>query len=340
MKKLISRLGYLLFLLVILLAAGEIFVRARGEKPWKKSEIEVVVSGGDGLFEKDEKLGYRPKIGHFEVEMKGSPVRFSLTIDRQHHRITTFADTLLADLPETWILGCSFTYGWGVNDAETYPFLLQKTFPEEKFVNFGVAGYGTYQSLIQLKTALLSDKNPVRVVLAYGSFHDQRNVIARYWEKAIAPYKMLEGMKYPYVRLAHSDSLLAGQEEITYTPWPLMQVSALSHTLENAWNRREEDQLQAKKVSELLIREIQEICEKEGIQFVLGGIYRNESTTAMLNKFAEEGVLTIDFSEDLDQEALRIHPGDGHPNAKAHAAYARKLEAFFLENPAATGSCK
>ena len=79
-------------------------------------------------------------------------------------------------LPEIWILGCSFTHGYGVNDMETYPAQLQELMPGYRVRNFGMDGYGTFQNWMTLRHELAKGQKPALVVLAYGAFHDQRNV--------------------------------------------------------------------------------------------------------------------------------------------------------------------
>src|SRR5262249_10125369 len=69
------------------------------------------------------------------------------------------------------VFGCSFTYGWLVNDAETYPYLLQAALPEYRIVNFAVPGYGNVQSLLQFKRALATHANkPALALFTYGFF--------------------------------------------------------------------------------------------------------------------------------------------------------------------------
>lgn len=50
--------------------------------------------------------------------------------------------------PEIGIFGDSITYGWSVNDEETYRRLLQTGFADYEIVNFGADSYGTLRSLI------------------------------------------------------------------------------------------------------------------------------------------------------------------------------------------------
>ncbi len=79
---------------------------------------------------------------------------------------------------EIWIFGDSVTYGWSVNDEETFPWLLQEKFPDYEVVNFGVQGYSTLNSLIQLREALQNGKKPKLVILSYASWVSRKTTIS------------------------------------------------------------------------------------------------------------------------------------------------------------------
>ena len=103
---------------------------------------------------------------------------FTLTIDRDGRRVT-HPDEGSASVrkPEIWVFGCSFTFSWGVDDAETYLAVLQRAMPDFEIVNFGVGGYGTLQSLMQLEREIRAGRRAALTVLAYADFHDKRNVL-------------------------------------------------------------------------------------------------------------------------------------------------------------------
>ena len=55
------------------------------------------------------------------------------------------------------VLGDSFAMGWGVNDKETFSYLLEKKI-NRPIYNLGVSGYGTIRELIRLQESVLLDK--------------------------------------------------------------------------------------------------------------------------------------------------------------------------------------
>ena len=103
------------------------------------------------LQEPDEVLGWRNKAGSVvwpgRGEDGGKDIRMTFWADGL--RATAPAPEL--DRPHVVVIGCSYTQGWAVTDEETYPWRLQAEFPSHAFLNYGTAGYGTYQSLLALE---------------------------------------------------------------------------------------------------------------------------------------------------------------------------------------------
>ncbi|MDB2407452.1 hypothetical protein N9W17_02845 [Jannaschia sp.] len=56
-----------------------------------------------------------------------------------------------ADGPRVGLYGCSFTYGTGLADTETFSALLQQARPGLRVVNRGIGGHGTVQNLLQMR---------------------------------------------------------------------------------------------------------------------------------------------------------------------------------------------
>ena len=72
--------------------------------------------------------------------------------------------------------GCSFTFGQGLNDEDTWPWLVQERLPQYQVLNTGVGGYGTDQALMAAERALLHAGGTARlVVLGFGDFQIERN---------------------------------------------------------------------------------------------------------------------------------------------------------------------
>ncbi len=79
------------------------------------------------------------------------------------------------------VVGCSFTYGSGVNDNETYVWKLGERFPKVNFDNFATIGYGTYQCLLRMREILPLEHYDLVIYAAYPH-HTFRNLYYAIWE--------------------------------------------------------------------------------------------------------------------------------------------------------------
>lgn len=318
-----GRILYVLFLIGFVLAVGEIAVRLMGFSAWSPEKYTFEVEPGDSFFEPDEKLGYKGRPGTFHLTLSDT-LKVSVTHDDAGYRITSPPIDSVDDRPEVWVFGCSFTHGYGVNDPDNYPWMLQEAFPSYKVRNFGMDGYGTYHSLLQLESLLEANESARLVILAYGGFHDQRNVNNRYWKKALSGRDIAEGIEFPFVRYNESGELVPGMEKPAYKPWPLMRYSALMHYLENASNRSENEELRPYDVTRDIIHRMSELAASKNSSFVVANIFRHDESTKMMNSL-NDGIKTLDISIDLEDASMKILPNDGHPNRKGHLQMAGML---------------
>lgn len=307
--------------------AGELTARFMGFRPWTETIQTISIQPAGSFYQADSTLGYRGKPGKFDLSINNK-LPFSVTHDSTGWRISS-PHSMPDSLPEIWILGCSFTHGYGVNDMETYPAQLQELMPGYRVRNFGMDGYGTFQNWMTLRHELAKGQTPALVVLAYGAFHDQRNTANRYWRKALHGQQIVEGLRYPYIRLDENDSLHVHYAQLQYHPLPLQRHLALPSLIEERWNRNEDKGLRSKFVTEILIRRIAEASHQASAHFVLAGIYRHEETTNMLRTFHLDRLHTVDISENLERPLLRISLDNGHPNPIAHQLMAVSLKKYL-----------
>lgn len=73
------------------------------------------------------------------------------------------------------VYGCSYTYGTGLLDSETYTSLLQKQFQQIKFLNRGVGGHGNVQGYLQFRQDVKQGKVNA-AIFSMISDHRYRNV--------------------------------------------------------------------------------------------------------------------------------------------------------------------
>ena len=139
----------------------------------------------------DSELGYRPKPGKFRVTYSRR-ARFS--DEWEHFRVkrTRLADGTRwtgdsgADPRSTvYIFGDSFVAGSGVNDEQTFSYLLQQARKDLRVRLFAVEGYGMTQVFILFNRLRAQIKPNDIIILGYANFYDERNVVAPSWLREI-----------------------------------------------------------------------------------------------------------------------------------------------------------
>ena len=319
---------YLIFPIFLSVSSAEIVLRVAGYKPLQIENVDVFVEPKGNFFTKDSELGYKHLLGKFKVTLNGN-YSFNATHLNNSLRVTHPLNTynLQSKNPEIWIFGCSFTYGWSLNDRETYAWLLQEKLPQYEIVNFGVNGYGTIHSLIQFKQALKQGSKPKVVVISYAGFHDRRNTFSRARRKQMAAWNKLGVLFQPDARLNKQEGFAYSMVKLEYQELPLMRVSALVNFLEVNYNQFEEEFYRSHEVSKAIIAEFQRLAEANGVKLVVAGI--NPGSAKMLAELNRDGIATVDISVDLKIPANNNLPHDLHPSAIANRQYAQKLEGFL-----------
>jgi hypothetical protein len=315
---------------ILTLAAAELLARLTGFHPWAKGDFKIHVTPGGCLFTPHRTRGYAQLPGAFVVTL---PDGYAFTVThlpnglRITHPLATYAET--QSKPEIWIMGCSFTHGWSLNDQDTYPWLLQARLPQYEVVNYGVEGYGTLHALLQLWEALTTQHPPRVVVYAYASLHDERNTFLRNRRKTIAPWNRLGPLLQPYVWLDRHGHLRAAMATVEYTEFPLMRYSAFVHFLEMTYNRLEKTWSHSHRVSQLLLLEMVELANQYRAEFILATVAEDARTREMLAFAQAHGLKGVDISVDSSRPEYTNGPHDSHPSPLANAHYAERLETFL-----------
>jgi hypothetical protein len=329
-KTLVFGLVSLVLVATLTLAVAELMARLTGIDPWAKADLQIHVTPGGRLFTPHPMRGYTQLPGAFVVTLHDG---YSFTLThlpsglRVTHPLATSSETPLK--PAIWIMGCSFTHGWSLNDQDTYPWLLQERLPEYEVVNHGVEGYGTLHALLQLREALITQRPPRVVVYAYASLHDERNTFLRNRRKTIAPWNRLGPLLQPYVWLDRDGHLRSAMATVEYTEFPLMRHSAFVHLLEMTYNRLEDAWSHSQQVSQRLLLEMAELTNQYHTEFILATIAEDARSREMLAFAQAQGLMGVDISVDSTHPENTNQPHDSHPSPLANAHYAERLETYL-----------
>lgn len=325
---------FVLVLAAVVFTLGEVVVRLQGRKPWRPHVAwDMKVEPGGKIFRRHDTLGFVHVPGRIGVTF---PTGYKVTVTNLDSglRITHPLDTYGANgKEEIWIFGCSFDYGWGLNDNQAFPWLLQERFPEYEVVSFAQCGYGTLQSLLQLRDAFETRGEPSIAVLTYALFHAARNTLLPRWRKGFFYYNTLGPLQQPYARLGRDGKLRIRMSSAEYKGWPFMRHSALIHSLEEKFDLlMEKHVIRSEEVTKALIKEFARECAERDVELVIARISFDPNTAEMIEFCKREGVPTLDISVDyIMKREYNLLPHDNHPNDAAHRVYADRLEVCLRE---------
>ncbi len=305
------------------------------------TELTFRVMGYGVFYNTDYNVKAEPNhayIGHETFGIRLNPGNYKITLNDKvifttAHNLGGVRKTLGAKSlgkPSVVFLGCSFTYGYGVNDNNTFASYIQGMFPDENVLNLGVIGYGTIQSYLQLKKRLATEK-PKLAVLNFSSLHFMRNTLSpRYRSNLKIGYKrssdkvetLMTKARFPY--MDHCDAKIKFQPwETMYSNWPLRDWLASVNGMQIIYDQYsyQSDEV---KVTACIINKMDSICKENNVRFIVSCLDSNEETKR-LKKILSPSIYWHDINFDFSSKELTHLPFDSHPNKKGHKLIADKL---------------
>ncbi|NRA13422.1 MAG: hypothetical protein HRT57_15865 [Crocinitomicaceae bacterium] len=310
-------------------------------------EIALRILGYSHFHNDDYSIKSSPKnafVGHNSLGVQLNPGRYSITLNKKvnfvanhekgNHRLVPGNEN--PESPDVLFLGCSFTYGYGVNDDQNFPALIQKQFPKNSIRNSGVIGYGTVQSLMQLKEELKRGKLKA-VLLNFSTVHFMRNCLSQqyrsnlkigYERSSSNVSNQMKSARFPYklkcdldIQFEHWDDLysnMAGREWLASMNW-----------FQSAYDNYQDGKNDGLEVTECLIKEMHEICKKQGVKFAVIFLDFNKDVKTLRSGLGGIPTLKTDFN--FKSKKLTNLPYDSHPNKRGHTIIANKIEPFLKD---------
>jgi len=276
------------------------------------------------MNEYDPTLGWRSKKGSFRVppyDTSGDETHYSFL--QGGLRKTSEGQVDVRDArPKFIAVGCSFTEGWAISDEETFAWKLQEEFPDYEVLNYGTAGYGTYQSLLMLEQVLPKLAHPRTVLYGFSDKHEDRNVAAAAWVRKLSSYSKRAHLFVPYVSLDINGQIIRHMPE-AYPVFPLREYSSVLNLAESAYAelRAKGRTTQKREATQQLILQMRELTQSQGVEFVVVFLVVDEEAKAHYQRFLTENhITTIDCSRPLSKDMTVS--GEGHPNGKMNSLWA------------------
>ena len=227
------------------------------------------------------------------------------------------------------LLGCSFTEGFGVRDDETFAWRLNELYPDVRFENRGVAGYGTYQSLLLLERLLRQSHGqpPELVVYSFIGDHTKRNVASLKWLRNL---KDSRGLFTVPPRVAVEGDGLATYPSGRIDYWPLERHSLLVGRLHDLWLRMslaDRDRQKIAATNRLLERMDREVREA-GSHLLVAQL--DDMPPETLAFMAQRNIATVDcIAPGYKSDPKYRVGGVGHPSGLRHSLWAECLQREF-----------
>lgn len=197
--------------------------------------------------------------------------------------------------PEIVFIGCSYSYGVGVADDETYTSILaREAWPNYRVRNNSVCGWGTTHAFVRMSQLLEEPNKPAAIIHAAVPGHLRRNADRRTWHQT---------MKSTFIPFDLGPS---GPVAQSLRPWKDATAEEGPELL--ARERR---------MTVALLKGMTDRARSAGVPFLvilLNDGERDPERKAMLDALEESGAPFLDFRDAMTD----FFPLDGHATPVAH----------------------
>lgn len=330
-----SQVLYGLYIALLFLPCLEAALWMFGYRPYRQVEYSIESFPANCLIPHSS-LGFALNPGAYQVTINKG-LRYSVTHGEDSLRITTNRPQSDTFSDSVYFLGCSFTYGMGVSDSLTFPFLVNQYLPNTFVKNLGVPGYGTVQACLQLQQLIEKAEKPGTVILNYADFHDARNSLTPAYRRDLymgyqrsdsSVQSLMQESRIPY--LSQEDGVVEFCKwGNLYQNWKYRETFACVNFIQDLRDQSQSRAIDAGANTIRIFSMIKTLCDEAHIRLVVTGITHSEQTKKMLEILGKAGIKTLDISVDLSAKEYTHAPYDDHPNALAHKMYAKKIADYL-----------
>ena len=303
--------------IIITIILLEVLLRLFGFTPWQFYQSDL---NEPTINKYDSKVGWKPKKGIYIFPPKSDNANnTTFTILKDGSRFS--GESIDISKGDVVFVGGSITQGVAVDDKETFSFYLQNKLTDYKVKNYGVGGYGTYQSYLLLKDLLKNENNIKHIIYFFIEPHEIRNVGDASWLNILTRFSKRKHVHLPYAQLDKHDNLVE-YLPVKYIELPFRKYSALITRVEKKIMRiklysKYKDET---KIAQKIILKMKEISKKNGSKFLFINLYSDKNKLKSYFEFSKKNKVTFVDCEHPLIEGFRVQ-NDGHPNAKSHKLY-------------------
>ena len=326
--------------LILSLAVGELALRAMGYKPWAPWSLTETTGVNEDIGKKlaePEPLrawvnrpgtyqypGYSPAVDQINVNIRPDGGRYTSTDNPPFN----------PEQSSIIFVGGSITMGFAISDNETFAWKTKALYPERNVFNYGVPGYGTYQSLLTLENVLPEIPGPKIIFYGLMEHHLNRNVLDATWMHVFAtPGK---GTLPPYVSLDKSGELQRHPAS-NRTPWYLKDNLAMVQLAEKSYidmvaKGRNKDE---RKIFLKLLAEIETLGNENDAKVVVLFLKIGDKARPVFSQELAEA--NIAYAECMDERNYAFEKeytviGEGHPNGRMNTIWANCISDYIEQH--------
>lgn len=272
----------------------------------------------------DETHGFRMKAGEFTFTIRKQfnegwkQFRYTAKVLPNLSRWLGRIDPVKSNSQKVLIFGDSFVFGEGVNDEQTFSFLLQQKYPHLDIQSFATNGYSLLNTLFSLKKigSQLSSKDVI--LIGYADYFDVRHVAAPSRIRAYGePRSQIQdvSIKLPGAML-NSDSSLR-----------FFKVPIFCKFAGNYCSNPDPSKAYMTSVTQRIIQEIAETTKAKVILLHFWGSRDDKALANIPNNIDLLSATLDDFDYEIRDDILGF---DFHPGPFWHYAMFQYISDYFL----------
>jgi hypothetical protein len=265
-----------------------------------------------GIYKDDPELGF-DHVANSSGSQRGPEFEVTYTIGKDLERLIPVPPNPRGRI---YFLGCSYTFGWGVEDHQSYPYVLAtRHWTSWEIRNRSSNGWGTAHAYLVLRKELETLTSPAIFVYSMIPDHIPRNYIRTEWLQSLAK----SNRKHPHFELSDG--------KLTY----LGTVGAAESRAGDDEVRRKEVQLTV-----ALLVAMNRLASEHKLPFyvvLLPQKHRvawgwNDWPPAIIRALVENRIPFVDLTEMHDD--VEYFKQDAHPSPKGHEIIAAALSRSII----------
>lgn len=323
--KAIKNLLTVLVSLIFIITSIELLLRATGNEPRKSNSLH---KKQPIIYTKDIDLGWIQKPGKYIFNPwsnEGKSTNFTVNNDSSRNVYYESKSNR-----KIIFIGGSLTQGWAVDDKNNFVSLFQLKKPKFNVINYGVGGYGGYQSMLVQEKIIKNLSSIDVMVYGFIDHHELRNVAAGSWMSLLNKFSYRGHTSVPFAALDDEKNLIRNPPldhiKIPYSSYSSLLTKIEKRLMKINSRKRERNKFL---ISKKIIQKMNENSKKINASFLILFLENSKKKLDTYKDFLEKEEINYIYCPFPDGQSIK---GEGHPNKIAHQNVANCLSNNFYLN--------